>query len=343
MDALLISLYYLAPYLFTFQIIAPSYLKQNLPCSVPRQFADKYFTSTTPVDIFSIDGQRFDGRFQRRMYKNREVVELFGATIAMKQLGIGGGDTCLFQLIGPTSFRISKVDGGISDDNDGNDDETNDGYEDALMESENEDIDIGGGRYAGASSGGAGGASKGRGKRRGPKPKKKKLQRTQEEEQGPAEFGIGTKILMVRIYYIIEQYYHSNLFSCLNSCRALLLLYFVKGPPAFPWTFCPVVKLVSNAEGDFAEVRVEVESTESRRGREPVVERVPLDEAKHRAEAAHPGALRGAEVRKMFEGELFDGRVDLYEEDQGWYRVVYQDGDFEEMDPEEILTVLKKR
>ena len=90
-------------------------------------------------------------------------------------------------------------------------------------------------------------------------------------------------------------------------------------------------------------MRIEVESKESRRGREAYIKRVPYNEAYQRSEAAAPGALKGAKVQKIFDGKLYNGRVVEYSHKTGWYKAVYDDGDSEDLEPEEVLKLLKRR
>ncbi|XP_043702534.1 dirigent protein 17-like [Telopea speciosissima] len=50
--------------------------------------------------------------------------------------------------------------------------------------------------------------------------------------------------------------------------------------------------------------------------------------------------LEGREVRKMF-GEIFySGTVTNFDRETGWYRVVYEDGDFEDLEWHELEEVL---
>ncbi|GFP83724.1 dirigent protein 17 [Phtheirospermum japonicum] len=50
--------------------------------------------------------------------------------------------------------------------------------------------------------------------------------------------------------------------------------------------------------------------------------------------------LEGREVRKLFEDQYFNGKVTQFDEDMGWYRVVYEDGDFEDLEWHELMDVL---
>ncbi|CAN1775604.1 Dirigent protein 17 [Linum perenne] len=46
--------------------------------------------------------------------------------------------------------------------------------------------------------------------------------------------------------------------------------------------------------------------------------------------------LEGREVKKMFEDKYFSGTVTQYDKETKWYRVVYEDGDFEDLYWEEL-------
>ncbi|KAL3642531.1 hypothetical protein CASFOL_013346 [Castilleja foliolosa] len=50
--------------------------------------------------------------------------------------------------------------------------------------------------------------------------------------------------------------------------------------------------------------------------------------------------LEGREVRKLFEDQYFNGKVTQFDEDMCWYRVVYEDGDFEDLEWHELMDVL---
>lgn len=50
--------------------------------------------------------------------------------------------------------------------------------------------------------------------------------------------------------------------------------------------------------------------------------------------------LRGREVRKLFGGTYYSGTVTEYDRKTGWYRVVYEDGDFEDLEWHELQEVL---
>lgn len=50
--------------------------------------------------------------------------------------------------------------------------------------------------------------------------------------------------------------------------------------------------------------------------------------------------LEGREVEKLFGGRLFKGKVTSFDKESGWYRVVYEDGDFEDLEWHELQEVL---
>ncbi|KAH0995570.1 hypothetical protein GBA52_019434 [Prunus armeniaca] len=50
--------------------------------------------------------------------------------------------------------------------------------------------------------------------------------------------------------------------------------------------------------------------------------------------------LEGREVRKLFGEQYYSGTVTEYDKESGWYRVVYEDGDFEDLDWTELKEVL---
>ncbi|GAB2226923.1 hypothetical protein Droror1_Dr00008721 [Drosera rotundifolia] len=51
--------------------------------------------------------------------------------------------------------------------------------------------------------------------------------------------------------------------------------------------------------------------------------------------------LEGREVRKFFGGKYYPGTVTEYDKETGWYRVVYEDGDFEDLEWHELREVLQ--
>ncbi|KAI3890900.1 hypothetical protein MKX03_033285 [Papaver bracteatum] len=50
--------------------------------------------------------------------------------------------------------------------------------------------------------------------------------------------------------------------------------------------------------------------------------------------------LQGREVRKLFEDEFYTGKVKKYDKEAGWYRVVYEDGDSEDLEWNELEEIL---
>ncbi|XP_071709558.1 dirigent protein 17-like [Rutidosis leptorrhynchoides] len=51
--------------------------------------------------------------------------------------------------------------------------------------------------------------------------------------------------------------------------------------------------------------------------------------------------LEGREVQKLFEdNKLYNGKVKNFDQETGWYRVVYEDGDFEDLEWHELEPVL---
>ncbi|KAL9239264.1 hypothetical protein vseg_013604 [Gypsophila vaccaria] len=51
--------------------------------------------------------------------------------------------------------------------------------------------------------------------------------------------------------------------------------------------------------------------------------------------------LEGREVRKLFDGKSYSGAVTEFDKETGWYRVVYEDGDFEDLEWHELQDVLQ--
>ncbi|XP_004493922.1 dirigent protein 17 isoform X2 [Cicer arietinum] len=49
----------------------------------------------------------------------------------------------------------------------------------------------------------------------------------------------------------------------------------------------------------------------------------------------------GRDVLKLFKGNYFSGKVTDYEKESGWYRVLYEDGDSEDLDWQELKEVLR--
>lgn len=57
--------------------------------------------------------------------------------------------------------------------------------------------------------------------------------------------------------------------------------------------------------------------------------------------SAGPGKwLEGRDVRKLFGKQYFTGKVVQFDEEVGWYRVEYEDGDFEDLEWQELMDVL---
>lgn len=50
--------------------------------------------------------------------------------------------------------------------------------------------------------------------------------------------------------------------------------------------------------------------------------------------------LEGRSVKKLFGEQLFYGKVIRYDKETGWYRVEYEDGDFEDLEWHELEEVL---
>ncbi|KDP29044.1 hypothetical protein JCGZ_16433 [Jatropha curcas] len=50
--------------------------------------------------------------------------------------------------------------------------------------------------------------------------------------------------------------------------------------------------------------------------------------------------LEGREVQKLFGDQYFTGAVTQFDKETGWYRVVYEDGDFEDLEWHELEAVL---
>ena len=50
--------------------------------------------------------------------------------------------------------------------------------------------------------------------------------------------------------------------------------------------------------------------------------------------------MEGREVRKLFGNQYYTGTVLKFDEEEGWYRVVYEDGDFEDLEWLELEEVL---
>nr|GMD62702.1 dirigent protein 17-like [Ipomoea batatas] len=50
--------------------------------------------------------------------------------------------------------------------------------------------------------------------------------------------------------------------------------------------------------------------------------------------------LEGREVQKLFGGQFYIGKVTKYDVEMHWYKVVYEDGDSEELDWQELKEIL---
>lgn len=50
--------------------------------------------------------------------------------------------------------------------------------------------------------------------------------------------------------------------------------------------------------------------------------------------------LVGRKVQKLFKEKLYYGKVTKYEKDSGWYRIHYDDGDFEDLEWHELKDLL---
>ncbi|XP_039047609.1 dirigent protein 17-like [Hibiscus syriacus] len=59
-----------------------------------------------------------------------------------------------------------------------------------------------------------------------------------------------------------------------------------------------------------------------------------------RKEKGYGEWLEGWEVRKLFGGKYYHGRVIQFDKETGWYRVEYEDGDSEDLDWVELEEVL---
>ncbi|KNA25062.1 hypothetical protein SOVF_009950 [Spinacia oleracea] len=51
--------------------------------------------------------------------------------------------------------------------------------------------------------------------------------------------------------------------------------------------------------------------------------------------------LEGRKVEKLFDGRYYLGRVTEFDKESGWYRVVYEDGDLEDLEWHELQDVLQ--
>ncbi|KAK4777098.1 hypothetical protein SAY86_005786 [Trapa natans] len=73
----------------------------------------------------------------------------------------------------------------------------------------------------------------------------------------------------------------------------------------------------------------------------------PSDPTVEAAAAAMPranpglgGWMEGRGVQKLFEGQLYTGTIAEFDKEAGWYRVVYEDGDFEDLEWHELQEVI---
>ncbi|KAK4749351.1 hypothetical protein SAY87_026800 [Trapa incisa] len=82
---------------------------------------------------------------------------------------------------------------------------------------------------------------------------------------------------------------------------------------------------------------------------DPVPEAEPPGSSDPKGETAVPppranpgmgGWMKGRQVQKLFGGKLYTGTVTEFDKDAGWYRVVYEDGDFEDLEWHELEEVL---
>ncbi|CAH9078296.1 unnamed protein product [Cuscuta epithymum] len=60
----------------------------------------------------------------------------------------------------------------------------------------------------------------------------------------------------------------------------------------------------------------------------------------HRYEGCFSQWLEGREVQKLFGDQLYIGKVAKYDEDTHWYKVVYEDGDSEDLEWNELKDIL---
>ncbi|CAL5388079.1 unnamed protein product [Camellia sinensis] len=70
---------------------------------------------------------------------------------------------------------------------------------------------------------------------------------------------------------------------------------------------------------------------------------VPCDigrEAESHRNAGFGEWLKGREVRKLFGDQFYNGKVTEFDKEAGWYRVVYDDGDVEDLEWHELEEVL---
>lgn len=71
---------------------------------------------------------------------------------------------------------------------------------------------------------------------------------------------------------------------------------------------------------------------------------VPFDTASYGHSPGDSGFgewLEGREVRKLFGNKYYNGTVTQFDKETGWYRVEYEDGDFEDLEWHELESVLQ--
>ncbi|KAK2971596.1 hypothetical protein RJ640_024232 [Escallonia rubra] len=73
---------------------------------------------------------------------------------------------------------------------------------------------------------------------------------------------------------------------------------------------------------------------------EAIVDRETFKDSESRSTTGFGEWLIGREVRKLFGGQFYNGSVTEFDKETGWYRVVYEDGDFEDLEWHELENVL---
>ncbi|KAK3012956.1 hypothetical protein RJ639_008993 [Escallonia herrerae] len=73
---------------------------------------------------------------------------------------------------------------------------------------------------------------------------------------------------------------------------------------------------------------------------EALVDRETFKDSESHSTTGFGEWLIGREVRKLFGGQFYNGSVTEFDEETGWYRVVYEDGDFEDLEWHELENVL---
>lgn len=66
-----------------------------------------------------------------------------------------------------------------------------------------------------------------------------------------------------------------------------------------------------------------------------------VNDAERNRNTAFGDWLEGRVVQKLFGNQYFSGVVTEFDKEAGWYRVVYEDGDFEDLDWHELEEVLQ--